>query len=1165
MMDFIRSLLSSPAFMPHGHCYLWTPSVLWLHVISDALIALAYFSIPLGLFYFMRKRRDMNLGPVVGCFAVFIFACGTSHLLEIWNVWHSAYWLAGGVKLITAVASFSTALLLARLIPTAIALPSHAQWRQANATLEAEILTRRNAEQQVRELNADLERRVAERTADSRRQEAELQTILDGVPALIFFKDREHRLVKVNAELARLVGLSREEIEGRTDAELGSPGAERYRKDEQEIIETGEPKRHIIEPLFTKSGVRWLQTDKVPQRDETGRVVGIVGFALDVTDRMEAEKAAALLSAIVQSSFDAIVGKDLSGTVTSWNKGAERMFGYSSEEIIGTSITRIIPDERREEEERILARVKSGEMVEHFDTVRVKKDGTLLDVSVTVSPIKNSAGEIVGASKVARDITESRRQDEFVRQERDFSETLLNSLPGVVYLYDETGKFLRWNKNFERVTGYASEEIARMHPLDFFAGKERELLASRIGEVFEKGSSDVEAGFVTKDGRQIPYYFTGLTAKLNGKNCLVGVGIDITARKLAEKARQDSEDRMRLATEATSVGIWEWNVVTNQVRWDAQMFRIYGVEPTEDGIVDYSVWYDAVMPEDVEREDALLKETVRQCGRSAREFRIIRANDEEPRYIAAVETVRTGQDGRAEWVVGTNLDITERKLSERALRESEELFAKSFRLSPDCVAIVRLPDRTVIRANDALCQLWGSTPSEVIGRQTLEYSNWVSTEERDAFMKILVEQGECMNFETTLHMADGRLLEFNISSRMITFNRASCVLTVMRDITERKRAEKARIASELRYRRLFETSNDGILVLDAAAGIVVDANPFLTTMLGHPRDQFVGKKFWELGFFNEVVAGEAAFGEFRERDYLRFENLQLESANGQRIDADFISNSYLVDDTKVIQCNLRDVTARRQAEEALLQLNTVLEHRVTERTAQLEAANKELEAFSYSVSHDLRAPLRTMDGFSQALVEDFGAQLPEDARRYLDTIRKGAQRMGNLIDDLLTFARLSRAPLSRQEVQPSRLVREIWADMASMRAGREVELREGALPLCLGDVSLLTQVWVNLLSNALKYSRLRTPAVIEVGSSDAGGETVYFVRDNGTGFDMRYAHKLFGVFQRLHRAEEYEGTGVGLAIVQRVIHRHGGRIWAEAEPGRGATFYFTLSPNADAD
>ncbi|MDB6169170.1 MAG: sensor hybrid histidine kinase, partial [Verrucomicrobia bacterium] len=264
-----------------------------------------------------------------------------------------------------------------------------------------------------------------------------------------------------------------------------------------------------------------------------------------------------------------------------------------------------------------------------------------------------------------------------------------------------------------------------------------------------------------------------------------------------------------------------------------------------------------------------------------------------------------------------------------------------------------------------------------------------------------------------------------------------------------------------------------------------------------------------------------------------------------------------------------DNSARKRAEESLAQaaeaqsaairqLNVDLELRVKERTVQLESANRELEAFSYSVSHDLRTPLRAIDGFSQVVLDSYAALLPEDGRRYLQTIRQGAQKMGELIDDLLAFARLSRQGLNRRTFDTGLLVQGALQELGYPWADRKVEVRVGELPPSYGDPAILKQAWLNLLSNAFKYSRKRDPAVVEIGSTRCDGVDVFHVKDNGTGFDMRYADKLFGVFRRFHRAEDFEGTGVGLAIVQRIVHRHGGRIWAHAVVDAGAEFYFTL-------
>ena len=239
-------------------------------------------------------------------------------------------------------------------------------------------------------------------------------------------------------------------------------------------------------------------------------------------------------------------------------------------------------------------------------------------------------------------------------------------------------------------------------------------------------------------------------------------------------------------------------------------------------------------------------------------------------------------------------------------------------------------------------------------------------------------------------------------------------------------------------------------------------------------------------------------------------------------------------------------------------LNEELELRVQARTRELQAANQDLEAFTYSVSHDLRAPLRAVDGFSRILAEEHAAHLDPEARRCLELVRSNTVHMGLLIDDLLAFSRLGRKAMTMETVEPEALVREALDLLRHEQEGRPVEVSIGDLPSCHGDPAFLKQLFVNLLANSLKFTRKRAPAVIEVGCLPGPAPRVFFVRDNGVGFDMRYIDKLFGVFQRLHRAEDYEGTGVGLAIVQRIVKRHGGRVWAEAELDRGATFYFIL-------
>jgi light-regulated signal transduction histidine kinase (bacteriophytochrome) len=291
----------------------------------------------------------------------------------------------------------------------------------------------------------------------------------------------------------------------------------------------------------------------------------------------------------------------------------------------------------------------------------------------------------------------------------------------------------------------------------------------------------------------------------------------------------------------------------------------------------------------------------------------------------------------------------------------------------------------------------------------------------------------------------------------------------------------------------------------------------------------------------------------REKDYaLRVEPTENRDELGILIDT---FNEMLV------QIQLRDAEVEAGGQR-FQRLNEELEERVLRRTAELEATNKELEAFTYSVSHDLRAPLRRIDGFANLLVEEHGAQLSGEAARYLSRVREGTRQMGQLVDDLLNLARLGRKEIHLQVTGLSSIVESVAAVMNRETADRAVEWKIHSLPFVECDPALMEVVFTNLLSNAVKYSRPRERAVIEVGSIEENGHRVIFVRDNGVGFSMKYADKLFGVFQRLHRAEDFQGTGVGLATVQRILHKHGGRIWANAELDKGACFYFTVGTSS---
>ncbi|MEI8383939.1 MAG: PAS domain S-box protein [Planctomycetota bacterium] len=920
------------------------------------------------------------------------------------------------------------------------------------------------------------------------------------------------------------------------------------------------------------------------------------------------------LRVTLSSIGDAVITSDHKGNVTFLNPIAQSLCGWTQADAVGQPLEivfHIISEKTREAVESPSVRaLRDGVIVGLANhTLLIARDGSERPIEDSAAPIRNASGDVAGVVLVFRDVTQRKQQEALVQKsivvlqesKRLFLQ-IIDSLPAAVYTTDAEGRVTHFNTACIELTGRTpiidSDEWCVSWKIFSADGTLLPHESCPMAIMLHGGQAVDGEEFIIErpDGtrRWIEPHPTPLRDTNGEITGGLNMLLDITDRKRSQEHLKAIEQRMRLAIEATSVGLWEWNIITDKVRWDTQMFRIYGVTPTEDGYIAYGTWASAVLAEDLPKQESVLQDTVRRLGSSDREFRITRLDNGECRFIQSVETVRTNANGNAEWVVGTNLDITEHKRAESDLRESEHRQRSILDTMPQKV-FTATSDGKVDYYNPQWGEYLGLPITDILG------SGWKQIVYADDLAGNVqawqhsIDTGEPFEFESRFRRADGEY-EWHINRARAMRNGAGAIVKWVgsnTNIQVLKRAELAVHVSENRYRRLFETAKDGILIVDFTTGEIVDANPFMTELLAYSHDEFSGLELWQIGLFSDKSANEAAVRELQVNGYVRYEHLPLESKDGRRIAVEVVANSYQEDSKSVIQFNIRDITDRNRLEKLL-----------RGQASELSDLHRRKDEFLAMLSHELRSPLAPIANAVQLLGLQQGneSRIQQQAR---SIIERQLRQLQHLVDDLLEVSRITtgRVQLRLERCAVSNIVNGAIETARPLITQRRHDLSVivPEEPIWLfADAARLEQVLVNLLSNAAKYTDEGGHLWLTVETEDSGfvgpdyqtssaedgdafdhtkphpslGEVVIApsrrsggnpcavirVRDNGVGIDPSLLPRIFDLFTQAERSLDRSqgGLGIGLALVHRLTELHGGTVEAKSVLGKGSEFIVRL-------
>jgi PAS domain S-box-containing protein len=838
------------------------------------------------------------------------------------------------------------------------------------------------------------------------------------------------------------------------------------------------------------------------------------------------------------------------------NEMATFQYGYSREEFLQMTAIDIRPDSDRE------FFLRSDHSFTNAATNynrgiwnHIKKNGTIIQVEII-------AHEILFEGRKARlilsnDVTEQRRTEERIKSSEGRFRALIENNNDIISLMDEDFRVIYRSPSAARITGWSDEELQGVEGTRNIHPDDAETAKATIKELMANPGKTVHASFRTKhrDGHYLWVEGT-IINQLHDEHvkAVVFNFRDITAKVVAEQKLAGREMHFKALIENSAERISLMDENSKNIYRSPAAEKIIGKMPGDGDT------RSLCHPGDLEMLEKIHRHVLQSPGVPI-DFQA-RFKHTEGHYIWLEGTFTNLLHVKDVKAIVTNYrDITLRKEAEEKIRASEKQFRSTLDNMLEGAQIIGF-DWKYIYINDSLAKHAKYKRDEMIGHTVMEKFPGIEETEIFKVYKRCFEERVSVHLENEFKFPDGTVGWFELSFQPIP--EGIFILSI--DITDRKNAEAAILRAEANYREIFDKASDGIYIHEIPGGRIIDTNQRAAEITGYSKEEIL--TIWA----NKFVAGSSD-------NNINPAFLSLQKAAGgepqlfewlsRKKDGSYtwlevnLKKATIAGEERILSF-FREINDRKKAQEQVEKLNAELEQKVLMRTDQLRRSNEELEAFSYSVSHDLRAPLRAIIGFSSILQEDHVSKLDDEAKRIIEVIISNTKKMGQLIDDLLTFSRMGRQNILETEVNSNAVVQEIidGLDRKELRANK-INWVVHNLPPVNADLNIIRQVWVNLISNAIKYTGKAGSPRIEIGSNLLEKEVVFFIKDNGVGFDEKYKDKLFRVFQRLHTNEEFEGTGIGLAIVEKIISKHGGRVWANGAANEGACFYFSLPVNTN--